>query len=492
MTQVLHIFRKDVRCLRWELAVVAALTVAFVWSHVVADTDRRQVLSTSMGAYLISGLLVIGWWFLITQLVHDEALVGHRQFWITRPYSWRQLLSAKVLFILVCINAPLLVAQMVILSAGGYPPLAGFPKLLWMQFAVTIVLLVPAFALATVTRNLGQFVPAALGVFLCWYILVGLRRNSELSDAEWAHQTAAMAVACAGIMLVVHCQYAKRRTEASVIVCVCTLLLGGALYIHLPYERLPIALRYAAQFWMFGPPEPAVSIVLAQPLAAREGPDASTVVIEPPFTLTDIPTGATATPALINVDIATPSSVHWSSGWVPLGCADLSFSGVLLVAPECHWQPLVFKRDVYRRIAAAKATLRASLYLSVRNKTTVPLPPGRATRVPGDAFCAVSDAGNQYAVFCSSPFRPPYEMPSGRTDTYQQGSGEKYTRVSRELLSRRQFPWPADFVLSPVFTMRDQCELGCTIIFTRDDPPTLIRRDLEATVRLPPMPEATP
>jgi hypothetical protein len=315
VTQVLHIFRKDVRCLRYELGVVGALTIAFAWSHIVADTDHRQVLSTSMGAYLISGLLVIGWWFLISQLVHEEALVGKRQFWITRPYSWKQLLGAKALFILVCINAPLLVAQMVILGAAGYPPLAGFPKLLWMQFAITVVLLAPAFALGTATRTLGQFVPAAVGVFLCWYFLIGFRHDINLSDAEWAHQVAALTVACAGIMLVVHWQYTKRRTEASVMMCVCTLVLGGALCIHLPYERLPIALRYAARSWMFGPPEArTVSITLAQPLAAREGPVASTVVIEPPFTLTDIPTGATATPALISVNIATPSGVRWSSG----------------------------------------------------------------------------------------------------------------------------------------------------------------------------------
>jgi hypothetical protein len=128
----------------------------------------------------------------------------------------------------------------------------------------------------------------------------------------------------------------------------------------------------------------------------------------------------------------------------------------------------------------------------VRNKTTVPLPPGRATRIPGDGFCAVSDAGSQYAVFCSSPFRPPYDGSGSASHTTQHPNGESETSTARDLISRRQFPWPADFALSPVFIMKDQCEPGCTVIFTRDDPPTLIRRDLEQTVQLPPMPEATP
>ena len=39
------------------------------------------------------------WLVLISRVVHDEGLVGDRQFWITRPYPWQILLTAKLAFI---------------------------------------------------------------------------------------------------------------------------------------------------------------------------------------------------------------------------------------------------------------------------------------------------------------------------------------------------------------------------------------------------------
>ena len=159
MTQTLHIFRKDIRRFRYELCAVAALTAAFAWSHIAADVPGPADFGRTMAlSFLTTFFLAGSWWFLVSQLIHEESLAGDRQFWVTRPYAWRSLLAAKLLFVVTFVNVPLLAAQVAILAAAGYRPLAGIPQLLWMQFAVAAILLAPAFALGTVTRNLAQFV----------------------------------------------------------------------------------------------------------------------------------------------------------------------------------------------------------------------------------------------------------------------------------------------------------------------------------------------
>ena len=62
----------------------------------------------------------IGWFLLIVRVVHEEVLASDRQFWVTRPYEWKKLLAAKVLFLVVFVNLPLFIVQMVLLSKAGF------------------------------------------------------------------------------------------------------------------------------------------------------------------------------------------------------------------------------------------------------------------------------------------------------------------------------------------------------------------------------------
>jgi hypothetical protein len=216
MTQTLHIFRKDVRRFRFELCAVGALTGGFAWSHAAADMPGPPEFSRAvMLAYLTAPFLAVAWWFLVSQLIHEESLAGNRQFWITRPYSWRHLLAAKLLFVVVFVNVPLLAAQIAILAAAGYQPLAGLPRLLWMQLAVTMVLIAPAIALATVTRNLAQFVMSILCAVLAAYVAAAAWQGGgiDIFGAAWLNRAAAVLIACAGAALIVRCQYSRRLTD---------------------------------------------------------------------------------------------------------------------------------------------------------------------------------------------------------------------------------------------------------------------------------------
>src|SRR5262245_4894148 len=103
MHQAIHIFRKDERYLWREICLFAALSALFGWRDYV----------------WAEALLPITAVYLIARLIHAEPIPGDTQFWITRPYEWKSLFAAKLLFIVVFINVPVLIARIRLLLHAG-------------------------------------------------------------------------------------------------------------------------------------------------------------------------------------------------------------------------------------------------------------------------------------------------------------------------------------------------------------------------------------
>src|SRR5580693_8112343 len=111
MKQILHIFAKDTRHLWLEILISVALTIwlgltsPHRWWMSGAGYEETVSFSPRASVMLLPSLLPVliplSWWILISPLIHDERLVGDRQYWLTRPYEWKKLLTAKTLFILV-------------------------------------------------------------------------------------------------------------------------------------------------------------------------------------------------------------------------------------------------------------------------------------------------------------------------------------------------------------------------------------------------------
>src|SRR5215472_5298384 len=173
MSQIFHIFRKDMRHHWPEIVISLAALAAYVW-RVIRSWEPQTMYSIggfagAWGSGLIAVLLPVTWWFLMLRVVQSEALVGDRQFWITRPYEWKKLLAAKVLFVLLFINVPLLFAGIFLLARAGFSPAPYWLGLLWMQLLLVLMPLLPTMALAAVTRNLAQGLLTLLAVVL-YYI----------------------------------------------------------------------------------------------------------------------------------------------------------------------------------------------------------------------------------------------------------------------------------------------------------------------------------
>jgi hypothetical protein len=210
MRQIWHIFKKDVRYLRLEVCLLFALALVYGWSE-IRDLDR---ITNGKSAFpmLALELLTV---FVIARVVHAEAIPGDRQYWITRPYRWRQLLTAKLLFIFVFVNGPLLMAQLLIVHAEKFPVLANWSALLWTQVLFFLCVSLPAAAIGAITSGLVSFVVSVLGFIAINGLLMPrgpLRDAVSMLQVEWVRTAAVLALVLASTVVILLMQYRYRRT----------------------------------------------------------------------------------------------------------------------------------------------------------------------------------------------------------------------------------------------------------------------------------------
>lgn len=228
MRQAIHILQKDVRYLWLELCLFMLVTALFGWR----DYDWAEVLLGITGA------------FLIARLIHAEPLPGDTQFWITRPYDWKSLLTAKILFILIFLNLPVLIARAVIIIYGeAFPVSYALVPLLWSQFLIIVGFCLPVAALASVTTDIVPFTFSTLVLLVIASIIVsnaipfiGLLDKS-LQTAAWPEGVEWMRFAFVLVIVVLtaagllNIQYKARRTAFSRIAAATLLLIAVLGYV---------------------------------------------------------------------------------------------------------------------------------------------------------------------------------------------------------------------------------------------------------------------
>lgn len=249
MNQVWNIFRKDFRHHWPEIVASLAALAAFAWLD-IRDWSHPDSMATGFSvliAYrflpgLINALVPISWIFLIVRVVQGESLVGDRQFWVTRPYDWKQLIATKALFVLAFIHLPLLFMDIFLLSRAGFHPAHHLVGLLWMQF-LWIPFFIAVAALASVTRNIPQMLLAVLLVALYMIGMAALSQvipNANFSaGSDWWSGLLLIGTAVAVILV----QYSRRRAAVSrwLIVGFCAVL--TLIMVATPYRSL-IAREY--------------------------------------------------------------------------------------------------------------------------------------------------------------------------------------------------------------------------------------------------------
>lgn len=236
-----HIFRKDLKLL-WPFGIAAAiLQFAIVAVHLKLGVFEEQPVFSSL-LLLLESVMYFGVAVLVAALVHEDSIVGSRQDWLVRPIRRRDLLAAKLLFLLLAVQLPLLLAAIIGGVANGFPFSASFFAALSQNLYFLIGFTLPIFAFVSLTGSiaeaLGTAVVLVVACILGTEALILPMSGSPLGPTSgtgmaWIPLTWRFAVYFVAAVAILVLQYFRRATRAS------RMVLAAAVVICLFTELVP-------------------------------------------------------------------------------------------------------------------------------------------------------------------------------------------------------------------------------------------------------------
>jgi len=384
MPRAIAIFRKDARHL-WPY-----ITIFLILMALAALLDPTYTGRDSSSYTLLSSLLPLACWALIVASIHEEKLPGDRQYWLTRPISWRDLLAAKALFVVAFINLPLLLSHLAVWLALGIPPLEHLPALLWKQVFFSAFYILPVAALAAITRNIGQVILAALLIVVPAFPLeqfLFARFRLSWGGREWLLTASEAAVLSCGIAALLVLQYSRRRTALA--------------------RVLAAAVALAALAVFYTPPGRGSSHVTAFRISLDSGrgrPDRpqpngwNTVGLEIPVRIQGFPRDVQFMKNLMTVQIESASAGAWHPAFAEGGLHDVADGG--------GWLTILVSKPVFMEMKDAPADVSGALgYTLFGEPQALPPPKNHAVIVPRIGVCSEgAGLSATLSVVCYSPF----------------------------------------------------------------------------------------
>jgi len=402
MNQVLHILRKDIRRYWPESMASLAATGLFTWNAVRSWRPPEGYMGLAMNRSLqpfVSLLLPIAWWLLVVRVIQGESLVGDRQFWITRPYDWKKLLAAKVVFILLFINLPFLIMQAALLGLAGFDPLKFLPELLMLQI-VPLSATLPVATLATVTSSFGKAALAAFMVII--YISAISFLASQIPSSSFSSDTdGVQALVLFGTCLfVIWLQYSSRSTSRSRWVIAGFGMVMLLLLVATPYRTLiahnytPIAPDAAPIKFAFSPPAPPGEKTLPE--------GNSEVEVHIPLNVSGLAGSAIARIQGNLITIEDPSGFRWNQGWKG------QYQNLF---PDNNRVTINFQmpHKIYERMRNMSLNMHVSLAIVMLRDTDPQkfiTPRGKFT-LPAVGTCTTDWGFYSEAIHCMAPLRQP-------------------------------------------------------------------------------------
>lgn len=489
MRQAIHIFKKDVRGLWYQIVLTIVVVAVFVFLDV-----RTAKLSEPMpGPDLIGLFLILAWWILIARVIQCEALAGDRQFWCTRPYAWTSLLTAKALFIFAFVNLPIFTADAVIIHVFGFSTFAELPGLIWSQVLLTTIVILPMTAIAAVANGLTQLLSTTFFIGLVLFAfevgVLGTARPGAWGSLDWIRASVALVLATAATASVIVCQYEHRKTVASRVLLAATCMLVVVTYTLFPWTAaFGIQGRLSRQ--RIDPRLVQITFDSGQTWLTRASAvRGDRVQINIPLQVTNVPAGMGIITDGISVNIEAPGQAVWRSTSKPWRQVN-SEAGITSLQT-------VVDGSFYRRIRNEAVNIHGQMYLTLSGhsqETSVPIE-NRPVSVPGGGVCLASRqapgvtgfirAGGQsgsysldsnlksYILLCRSAFRSPPNFVSVSFEN-------SFSDIFREPISYS--PFPAALSLSPVsqyFAFATSSSGIPAATLTVTEPIAFIRREFE-------------
>jgi len=425
MNQILHIFAKDSRRFWAEIFLSVVITAAFAWfyplqwvgpDHVHRAIGNQGVVGYEMQAmgYILRVLVPISWGLLIVRVVLAESLVGDRQSWLTRPYQWPKLLAAKLLFLLAYIYVPIFIAQCALLAETGFHPFAYIPGLLYNLLLLTILFVLPLFALSTVTSTFAQMMLILLEVFLGvsaleFAVQRYLPRHFNGIQGTSYSTPGLLIVGFSLCAVVVVLQYVLRRAvlaRALLFGIPALLILCSPLSAHFEQQYSHIDASYPAAATppvqlAYRPLDPGLSEI-------ETYSDNGDVVIHASLEGSGVAPGTVLVPDAVKLEAEAPNGFRWASNWqntvAPRFYAGAEGSDAAVTMPHA----------IYDQLKAMPLTIHVTFALTQARATSVtqiPLPRNDFS-VPGFGVCApltgfISPFSQATGLLCRSALRDP-------------------------------------------------------------------------------------
>ena len=215
-----HIFKKDWKLL-WPLVVGVAL-VHFALAAVMLKIGRFGEIRTLISLInMLESIGMLGTGFLIAALVHQDAIPGVRQDWLVRPIKRRDLLMAKLLFLVTAVVIPILMSDLAEGLANGFPWHQSLAAAVSRSVCLLLFLGLPMLAFASLTKNFMETIVAGVAVFFGGVAFIMVVRSPNFflvlnSGIGWVAQSAWLAILCVGVIAILGLQYSRRKTTSAI------------------------------------------------------------------------------------------------------------------------------------------------------------------------------------------------------------------------------------------------------------------------------------
>lgn len=408
-----HIFRKD--CLLLWRVIVGVALLHFAQIAVLVKMghfNSTRGLNNLVQVLFLTGM--VGSAFLITAVVHQDSIPGVRQDWLVRPIKRRDLLLAKMLFVLAAVAGPILTANLTEGLPDSFPFVATFGAALSRTTYLTLAAVLPMLAFAAITKNFMEMIVGGAATFFAFAVLMlfngdapGLRQMVSNSSIYWIGDSSAVLLIilfAAGILVI---QFFRRKTMIG------RVLAGAALLAAVSTTFLPWQTAFALQQRLS--PSPGASSPVALDFDASLGrlravptygsTDSARLVAFP------LRVGGLADGSILAVD-HTAIRLAEADGRT----SDLERTGVSSLwtdngDPESLYATIPVPATLLERIGTRPihVEIEESLTLFGRTASYQILPTGANQQLPDLGWCKTraNDVGTAIQVRCLKPGRGP-------------------------------------------------------------------------------------
>jgi len=217
---VWHIFKKDWKLL-WPffLAVAAIQFIPAAIRVKLGLFGEDPVLEYALVPATSIACLAVA--FLAVAIVHQDSIPGVRQDWLVRPVRGRDLLVAKLLFILVLVEGAAIAAATFQVLASGFSLRESLTAAFFQNLFLISMITLPAIAFASATKTSMECIIAAIVTYVGGAALLiafaiargGNERPASVgTGASWITLSAGLIVFVLGTCVVLGMQYIYRRT----------------------------------------------------------------------------------------------------------------------------------------------------------------------------------------------------------------------------------------------------------------------------------------